>query len=150
VTYSKRNGYRLCGWAVMETRAGLRSAGPTVEIEVPKKPVASPGGDREVRRAAAVPKVMEKCPLLAGYLLDTSYEGGVEPREPSYLIVKAAGGEWLVTLKDPTEARQIRLRVTDLGTAWATLEALLTSDTCPWEDDVWAAGRRPRKGGKRG
>ena len=116
---------------------------------MPKKPAAAgPGGDAP-RQAAARPKVLEKTPTLAGFLLDLQYEDGGGPREPSYMIVKAAGGEWLVTLKDPTEARQLRTRVTDLGTAYAALEGLLVADSCPWEPDSWAQGRKPgrRKGG---
>lgn len=116
---------------------------------MPRKPDQSVVGPGEVRQAAGRPKVLEKTPVLASYLLDLAYEDGGGAREPSYLILKAAGGEWLATLKDPTEARQLRVRVSDLGTVYAALEALLSAGACPWEPDAWAekrSGRKPRKG----
>lgn len=148
--YAPRTGYRLVAWAVLETRGGVRAAGRVWELNVPRKPAASAGGDQPNRQAAPRPKVLEKTPILASYLLDMAYEDGGGPREPSYLILRAAGGEWLATLKDPTEARQLRLRVTDLGTVYAALEALLGADSCPWEPDAWASGSRGRKPRGRG
>jgi len=148
--YHRRDGFRLVAWAVMEVRGQVKAAFRTWRINVPKKPAAASAGGSEPRQAAPRPKILEKTPTLAGFLLDLQYEDGGGPREPSYLIIKAAGGEWLATLKDPTEARQIRIRVTDLGTVWAALEALLGADSCPWEPDAWAikaSGRKPRKGG---
>jgi len=145
--YSKRTGFRLVGWALMEVRGRVRAAYKTWEFNVPKKPGDSGASGGVASQAASRPKVLDKTPVLASYLLDLQYEDGGGPREPSYLIVKAAGGEWLVTMKDPTEARQIRLRVSDLGTIYAALEALLGADSCPWEPDAWAmksSGRRPR------
>jgi hypothetical protein len=150
LVYDRRTGYRLVAWAVMETRGGVRSASCLREIGMPRKPAAAAPGEGGPRQAAPRPKVLDKTPLLASYLLDMQYEEGGGPREPSYLIIKAAGGEWLCTLKDPTEARQLRLRVSDLGTLYAALEALLSADSCPWEPDVWAErgrGRTPRKKG---
>jgi len=134
----------------MEGSGRNRAAGRVRSIDVPKKPVASVGAESTPRQAAACPKAFDKTPTLAGFLVDLQYEEGGGPREPSYVIIKAAGGEWLVTLKDPTEARQLRVRVTDLGTCWASLEALLNADSCPWEPDTWAVGRKAgsrRRGG---
>jgi len=148
--YSPRYGYRLVAWAILELRGGVRAAHHTWSFNVPKKPAApAPGGDAP-RQAAPRPKVLDRTPVLASFLLDMQYEDGAGAREPSYLILRAAGGEWLATLKDPTEARQLRLRVSDLGTVYAALEALLSGETCPWEPDLWAnqkAGSRRRKGG---
>lgn len=143
--YAQRTGYRLVAWAVMELRGQVRAAGRVWELDVPKKPASATAGGSEPRQAAKPPKVLEKTPTLASFLLDLQYEDGGGPREPSYLIIKAAGGEWLATLKDPTEKRQLRLRVTDLGTVWAALEALLAADSCPWEPDAWAMDQRSRK-----
>lgn len=95
--------------------------------------------------AVAKPKMLDRCPMLVSFLTDLWYEGTTESREPSYLIIRARDGEWHVTLKDPTEKRQVRLRVEDLGTAWAALEALLTAPSCPWEPDSWAGKRGPQK-----
>lgn len=141
--YHRRTGYRLVAWAVMVSRDGLSVAGPVQECHVPKKPDSQGAGGDVPRSAAPRPKVLDKTPVLAGYLLDLQYEDGGGSREPSFLFIRAAAGEWLVTLKDPTERRQIRARVTDLGTAWAALEALLTSDSCPWEADAYQQGRKP-------
>jgi hypothetical protein len=148
--YGQHTGYRLVAWAVMEVRGEVRSASKVWSIDVPKKPGEHGGGGSVASQAAPRPKVLDKTPVLASFLLDLQYEDGGGPREPSYLIIKAAGGEWLVTMKDPTEARQIRLRVSDLGTCYAALEALLSGDTCPWEPDAWAmksSGRTPRRKG---
>ena len=143
--YSRRTGWRLVAWAVMEIVNGIRRASPPRRCDVPKKPDQSVVVPGTVEQAARLPKVLERTPVLASYLLDLSYEEGGGAREPSYLILKAAGGEWLVTLKDPTECRQLRTRVSDLGTAYAALEALLTAGVCPWERDEWAEARRPKK-----
>ena len=143
--YDRRRGWRLISWAVMEVVRGVRRASKPREADVPKKPDQSVVVPGTVEQAARVPKVLERTPVLASYLLDLSYEDGGGAREPSYLIVKAAGGEWLVTLKDPTECRQLRVRVSDLGTAYAQLEALLTAGVCPWERDQWAEDRKPKK-----
>lgn len=148
--YAQRTGYRLVAWATMELRGKVRAASSARRIDVPKKPDHQGSGPSVATQAAPRPKVLDKTPLLASYLLDLQYEDGGGPREPAYLIIKAAGGEWLVTMKDPTEARQIRLRVSDLGTAYAALEALLSGDSCPWEPDAWAmksSGRKPRRSG---
>lgn len=147
--YCPRLGYRLVGWAVFETRKGVRAAFRSWSIDVPRKPSSEAGVASAPTQAAPRPKVLEKTPTLASYLLDLQYEDGGGPREPSYLLVRAAGGEWLATLKDPTEARQLRLRVSDLGTVYAALEALVAADSCPWEPDVWAqkAGSRGRRKG---
>lgn len=145
--YCPRLGYRLVGWAVLETRRGVRAVHRAWSIDVPRKPSGEAGAGSAPTQAAPRPKVLEKTPTLASYLLDLQYEDGGGPREPSYLLLRAAGGEWLATLKDPTEARQLRLRVSDLGTVYAALEALLNADSCPWEPDTWAtqkAGRRRR------
>jgi hypothetical protein len=125
----------------------MRVAGPTWGLNVPRKPDSAGGGGSPPTAAARVPAVLSKTPTLASYLLDLQYEGGGGPREPSYLLIRAAAGEWLLTLKDPTEVRQLRTRVTDLGTAWASLEALLASDCCPWEPDIWAS--RGKAGGRK-
>jgi len=147
--YSKRTGYRLVAWAIMEVRGQVRSAGKTWSVDVPKKPADVGSVAPAARQAAPKPSVLSKTPVLASFLLDMQYEDGGGPREPSYLIIRAAGGEWMATLKDPTEARQIRLRVTDLGTVYAALEALLAGDSCPWEPDVWTTQRKGRKPGSR-
>jgi len=148
--YARQTGYRLVAWAVMEERHGRRAASSVRRCDVPKKPDSAGSSGGIPTQAAPRPKVLDKTPLLASFLLDLQYEDGGGPREPSYLIVKAAGGEWLVTMKDPTEARQVRIRVSDLGTAYAALEALLSGDSCPWEPDAWAmksSGRTPRRKG---
>ena len=112
---------------------------------MPKKPenVASEPG--QVRRPLAVPKWLEKTPVLASYLLDLDYEDGGGPREPSYYTVRPTRTGWDITLKDPDTCRQLRVSVSDLGTMFAALEALLVSGTCPWEDDRWARERAPKK-----
>lgn len=150
LSYSTHTGYTLRTWAVMERKGGGYAASQERMADVPKKPDSAGSGSSVPTQAAARPKVLDKTPVLASYLLDLQYEDGGGPREPSYLIIKAAGGEWLVTMKDPTEARQVRLRVSDIGTAYAALEALLTGDSCPWEPDAWAmksSGRTPRRKG---
>lgn len=144
-TYDRRHGFRLVAFAVMVDGPRGRHAGPEVSCDMPKKPDQSQANGTAVHTAAAAPRWFDKTPVLSGYLRDMQYEDGGGAREPSYLLVKAAGGEWLITLKDPTEARQLRVRVSDLMTMFGALEALLTSGTCPWEPDAWAASRSKKK-----
>lgn len=109
---------------------------------MPRKPSGSQATEGLIPKAAPPGRVLEKCPILASYLTDLAYEEGGGPRVPSRLFISAGGGEWLVTLKDETEARQLRVRVGDLGTAYAALEALLGSPVCPWEPDAYAMQKR--------
>lgn len=143
--YNRRTGWRLVSWAVMCRDGGDRRATREVKLGMPKKPEVTHADTGVVPRAAAPGRVLDKTPTLAGYLIDMGYEDGGGPRQPSRLFIEATGGEWLIVLKDPTECRQLRARVTDLGTAYAALEALLTSGTCPWEPDLWAANAKGRK-----
>lgn len=112
---------------------------------MPKKPDQTMADPTIVAKAANHPRVLDKAPTLASYLLDLAYEDGGGARQPSRLFIEASGGEWLIVLKDPTEARQVRVRVGDLGTMWAALEAILTVGSCPWEPDLWAANNRAKK-----
>jgi len=143
--YSKRDGYRLVSWAVMDYRGRLRAAGPTWEIEMPKRPSESNKLGLVPLQAAPPGKWLEKTPTLASYFVDLFYEGTTDPREPCYLLVKPREGKWQFTLKDPTEARQLRVQVTEPATGLASLEALLVSETCPWEPDSYAAKAKKKR-----
>jgi len=112
---------------------------------VPKKPEPGSAVGGTVVRAAAIGKMFDKTPLLASYLVDLQYDDGGGMRQPSRLFVEVVGTEWVFTLKDPTECRQLRVRVGDPGTGLAALEALLSSNTCPWEPDLWAANKPAKK-----
>lgn len=144
-TYSRRHGHALVAFAVLEVRDGSRRAGPEWSVDVPKKPDQTAPETGAVRRLLAVPKWLEKTPVLASYLLDLDYEDGGGPREQSYITLRPTRVSFDVTLKDPDTCRQLRVSVADMGTMFAALEALLVSGTCPWEDDRWALERRPKK-----
>lgn len=145
--YDLRHGFCLVAAAVIRVRGGVRSAVVLWEFDVPKKPVpgATQGG------AAVAPakrsKVLGSHPLLASFLMDLSYEDSGDPREPSYLLIKVRGSVWEVTLKDPTECRQLVVQVPSDDLAYAALEALLGADVCPWQPDSFALARA--KGKKR-
>jgi len=143
--YHRRTGWRLVSWAYLDDGPSGRSA-RTVEIPVvPKKPHQAASKPGEVRRTLPVPHWLSKTPTLASYLLDLDYEDGAGAREQSYYSVKPTRTGWDVTLKDPSTCRQLRVTVVDLGTMFAALEALLSSEVCPWEDDAWALARQPKK-----
>lgn len=143
--YSRRAGYKLVAWARWEVVAGQRLV-VTYEVSlVPKKPGESKAGEGPLPRAADPCTMFHKTPELQKYLIDLAYEDGGGARRSSRLFVDTGGGEYLVTLKDPTECRQLRVRVRDLGTAWVALEALLCSNSCPWEVDQYELDRRPKQ-----
>lgn len=143
--YTKRHGFQLVSWAVMVTRGGKRCAGPTQEVKMPKKPDETTRFGVTAARAADPGQMFAKLPILGSYLVDLFYEGGTETREPGYMLVRARDGKWHLTLKDPSEGRQVRLMVTEPGTMWAAMEALLASGTCPWEPDGWAGKSKKKK-----
>lgn len=147
--YSRREGFRLVAWALLEDGPGGRRAVVQEEGVVPKKPAQGEVRSGEVRQILAPPKLLEKLPTLRSYLLDMDYEEGGGPREVSYYTVRPTPIGWAITLKDPSTCRQLRVTVADLGTALAALDALLGGDSCPWEPDQWAEQRQPRKGKKK-
>lgn len=91
--------------------------------------------------------LLSKAPILAGFLLDTTYEGSDEVRQQSYIIIRPQGGTWFVTLKDPSTGLQLRVTVDSLDLVIGALEGLLTAPGCPWEIDHYAStnGARKRK-----
>jgi hypothetical protein len=141
-SYSRRVGYRLLAIAKLIGFGASRRASKPEEIDVPKKPASISAVKGVVRKILPVPKAYEKTPVLAGYLLDLDYEGDDGPREPGYYTVRPSAMGWQYTLKDPSTARQLRVTVADPAIAFATLEALLVSETCPWEVDSWAEKRK--------
>lgn len=143
--YNRRTGHRVVAWAVLEFRHGYRRAVIVERFPMPKRPEQDQPGVGTVRKAGGVCRWLDKTPLLASYLQDLDYEDGGGPRELSYLTIRPSRFGWDVTLKDPSTAKQLRTSVTDLTTALASIEALLASGTCPWEDDRWAQERLPKK-----
>lgn len=79
-------------------------------------------------------------PNLAGFLTDSTYEGGVNPREAGTVNFRAFAGAWSVTLRDPSSGTMIRLQVETLENLLDALEAVLSGKHVPWETDNFAKG----------
>jgi hypothetical protein len=141
LSWREYRGWRLIGWAAMGAVGGQRAAVVREVFTVPKKPEVVAGESGVIPKAASGGRIFDKTPLLLGYLVDLAYEEGGGPRQVSRVSLEAAAGEWLVTLSDPTTLKMIRVRVSDPGTAWAALEALLATATCPWEPCPWLQAR---------
>jgi len=146
--YTRREGFRLVAWARMVDGSRGRHAVVQETFVVPKKPDQVESSPGEVRKVLPLPKSLAKLPTLASYILDMDYEEGGGPRKPSNWLVTPTVLGWQITFKDPTTCRQLRLTVSDLDTAFASLEALLAGPSCPWEPDEWAA-KRQAQGGKK-
>lgn len=111
---------------------------------MPRKPEVT-GGSQAAGVTWITCKLLTGCPILRSYLNDTVYEGTDEKRQCSTLIISPQRGVWHITLKDPSTATQLRVSVETLDKAFPTLEALLSSPGCPWEEDEWAAARLSKK-----
>lgn len=116
------------------------------EAEMAKKPVII-AGVTNVSPTLKAGAALSKFPTLRGYLIDTRYEGGDEPRQQSYLIIRPSPVAWSVVLKDPSTGLQLRGSAEQYDLLFGVLEALLTSPDCPWEVDPYAqpVGARKKK-----
>lgn len=142
-------GYVLVTFAIRRKGVPVGQELPEEVSVVPKKPEFAEPVPGVVRKALAVPRMFAKTPALASHLVDLDYEDGQGSRKLSYLNITPSVVGWSVTLKDPSTAKAVRLTVADLDTAWAALEALLTSGTCPWEPDHFLEEKLPKKKGKK-
>lgn len=144
---------RKSGWVPWRFAGALRGARFAVEVKmwfrygrsvVPKKPEVANGSN--VRAVAyKTGAILKNFPVLRSYLTDTTYEGSTDRRQPGLLIIRPSGGQWHITLKDPSTATQLRVSVDDLDRAFTALEGLLLSPECPWEDDEWQQSRGAKK-----
>lgn len=81
--------------------------------------------------------VVEHCALL-------QYDEG-EPRKGGKFFVECKGAAWTVTVKDPDTCTQFVAVGTTMLKALETAALLLSCDDAPWEPDVWALERAPKK-----
>lgn len=82
-------------------------------------------------------------PLLLGYMVDSAWPDGAH-RAPGRLFLAPEGGQWVATLKEPTQGLILRVSVQYPAEAWPALEAALRLPAPPWQADPWEKGRRKK------
>lgn len=143
-------GHWSCPWSVeyftMALVPELGYEGPTQYeyFRMPSKPELR--ADGEVSLKAAQPGLMlGEFPLVVSTLIDLKYDGTDERRLPGSLLVRPSAGVWLLILKDPSSALQLRAQAPTFEDALTSLELLLESEACPWETDPYAPVPRTQK-----
>lgn len=98
---------------------------------MPKKP--DPNAISKALKAGAPGKFLAKFPIVAGYLLDLTYEDDPDStREPSGMFLKFTGGDLHCWFSDPSCDRQVKLVVPSFDELFPALEMLLAGNNCPW------------------
>jgi hypothetical protein len=96
-------------------------------------------------RAADPGLMLGEFPRVTGILLDLQYDSDGSSRMPGTLMVRPSSGLWLLILKDPSSALQVKVQGQTFEDSLAALELLLESPDCPWEHDPYAPAKKPGK-----
>lgn len=91
-----------------------------------------------VDKYAKLPTPMLKYPALCRFLVDRTYEGSSQKRDPGMVTVTVRGGGFSLTLKEPTARLKLTVELDDPAKLWEAVEAILGHDPVPWVADPYA------------
>lgn len=142
--YRRYRGLQVLGIS-RQTRAGSRwfSVRQFEELGVKKRKPAAEAPQvkhlaaMESNLLAPVQALIEHCALL-------QYDEG-EPRKPGKFFVETVGTAWKITIKDPDTCTQFSVVGETFDKAAESAALLLACEDAPWEPDVWALERAPKK-----
>jgi len=100
-------------------------------------------------QALGTSKILKDVPSIVAHCNVTRFTDGT-PREPGTLFIRQQQGQWVVTVKEPSDKAMLTVRDEDLDAALKTLAAMLVDPEAVWEHDPWAKASGPRRGKKRG
>lgn len=88
---------------------------------------------------------VELYPVTADVLWGSSWEDGTA-RLPSKLSVYVFMGRLMAQIDLADTGMMVRMEVPGPLVLWDALEAFLTGDPVPWEENPWLKNKGPRKG----
>lgn len=95
------------------------------------------------------PLAFAKLPNWRSFLLDQTYDGGKDARQPGLLIVCARSGSWQWTLKEASSCLMLKVSTRTWDEGVLVIEELLADPKAPWETDAYEAGKKARSRGRR-
>lgn len=104
-----------------------------VLLEMLKKPVTTVDG-KVVAKKFSDPFMVEQCPLVLSYLVETQYEDG-SARRTSTLTLFVDDGQLKASLNDRDNSRTAFVSADSLAELLEALECHLSDPTSPWRSD---------------
>lgn len=118
---------------------------PAVGVDVKKRKPKDGAASQAETLASVVTKLFEKLPNIVQHMAVVRYDDG-EARQAGRIIVETLGASWKVILKDKDTKCEINCVGNTLDDALVLADLYAGSDDAPWEPDVWALGKGPKKG----
>jgi len=101
------------------------------------------GGDARHLAPIETEVFRELLPLVE-HMCIRKYDDG-EMRAVGWITIKTEGHAWVVQVKDPDGACQIKVIGETLDAALRTAAVMLAADDCPWEPDGWLSANKAKK-----